>query len=304
MKRHPKPSGRSAARRGGTQPAPPHPHRFEERGDDGPRQGLRRLRLDLAFLGTSYRGWQVQARGTTVQGLVDDALRKIGHRGPKVVGCSRTDSGVHALRFTAHADTAVDRPLPALLKGLNANLPPDIRVYRAAWAPTGFHARYSSNGKVYRYHLYTGSVVPPALTPFVWQWHGPLDLSAMDDAAQVILGEHDFSPFTTADGREKNTLRTVTECRWERRGTLLVLHVGGPSFLHRMVRCIAGLLVAVGGGRMGEAHVRRALSGAMDGPQIPALPAQGLTLWRVDYPKALEPKEVFGEFPGGPEFPL
>lgn len=268
------------------------------------RPGLRRLRLDLGFLGTAYRGWQAQSRGTTVQDLVDEALRKIDHRGGRVLGCSRTDSGVHALQFTAHVDTALTRPLPALLKGLNANLPADVRIFRVAWAPTDFHARYGSNGKAYRYHLYLGTVVPPALFPFVWQWHGELDVPAMERSAAAIVGEHDFSALTTADGREKNTVRTVTECRWERRGALFVLHVSGPSFLHRMVRCIVGLLVAVGSGRLDERDVRHSLAGALDGPQIPALPAQGLALWRVDYPVKMEPAESYGGFPEGPMFPV
>jgi len=284
-------------------PEPP-PARREAPERPALRPGQRRLRLDLAFLGTGYRGWQTQARGTTVQGLVDEALRKIAHRGSRVLGCSRTDSGVHARRFTAHVDTALDRPLPAILKGLNANLPPDVRVYRAGWARSDFHARYSSTGKSYRYHLYEAPVLPPALAPYVWQWHGELDEAAMAAAAQLFVGEHDFAAFTTADGREKNTTRTVTECRWERRGPLLVLHVAGPSFLHRMVRCMGGMLVSVGTGRLSETHLRHALSGSLSGPQIPALPAQGLTLWRVDFPKNQEPAELFGAYPEGPEFPV
>lgn len=279
----------------------PHP---ETGGAPVPRPGQRRLRLDLSFLGTRFKGWQSQTRGVTVQDVFDDALRKIAHRGARVLGCSRTDAGVHARRFAAHVETSLDRPLPAILKGLNANLPPEVRVYRAGWASADFHARYSSTGKAYRYHLYEALVLPPALAPFVWQWHGELDEAAMADAARLFLGEHDFSAFTTGDGREKNTLRTVSECRWERRGPLLVLHVSGPSFLHRMVRCIAGMLVAVGSGRLSQADVRHALSGALDGPQIPALPAQGLTLWRVDYPKNLEPSEVAGSYPEGPELPV
>lgn len=269
-----------------------------------PRRDLRRLRLDLGFLGTAYRGWQAQARGTTVQGLMDGALRAIDHRGGNILGCSRTDSGVHALRFTAHVDTGLDRPLAAILKGLNANLPHDVRTFRAGWAPQEFHARYASTGKEYRYHLYGGTVVSPALAPFVWQWHGSLDFGAMQSAAPMFLGEHDFAAFTTADGREKNTVRTVTECRWERRGPLFVLHIRGPSFLHRMVRCIVGLLVAVGSSRLDEKDLRTALSGSLDGPQIPALPAQGLTLWKVDYPRGMEPTDAFGEFPQGAEFPV
>lgn len=264
----------------------------------------RRLRLDLAFAGTDLRGWQAQARGTTVQGLLDEALRAIDHRGAKVTGCSRTDSGVHARAFSAHVDTPLRRPLAAILKGLNANLPPQVRVFRAGWAPEGFHARYSCTGKSYRYHLYVGPVVPPPLAPYVWAWQGELDVAAMQAGCSLFLGEHDFAAFTTADGRERATRRTVTGCEWVQGGPVLALHVSGPSFLHRMVRCIGGALVAMGTGRLSAADVVRALEGRLDGPQIPALPAQALTLWEVRYPPELEPAEVAGAWPEGPAFPL
>jgi tRNA pseudouridine38-40 synthase len=278
--------------------------RRESRSDSSTGGGSRRLRLDLGFTGTEFRGWQAQARGTTVQGLVDEALRSIDHSGPRVTGCSRTDSGVHARTFTAHVDTFLRRPLLSILKGLNANLPPQVRVYRAGWPPPDFHARYSCTGKSYRYHLYVGPVVPPPLAPYVWAWQGELDLAAMREGCGLFLGEHDFAAFTTADGRERNTLRTVTRCDWVLDGPVLALHVSGPSFLHRMVRCIGGALVAVGTGRLSPADVERALGGDLSGPQIPALPAQALTLWEVNYPVEMEPAEVAGAWPEGPLFPL
>lgn len=269
-----------------------------------PKPGLARLRMDLFFVGTPFKGWQLQARGTTVQGLVDEALGAIGHQGAKVVGCSRTDAGVHARTYTAHVDTPLRRAPSPVLKGLNANLPAEVRVYRCAWADPAFHARYSSIRKSYRYHLYLGPVVPPALAPFVWHWHGDLDRAAMGKACGAFLGEHDFENFTTGEGREKNTRRTIDGCRWEQRGPLLVLHVTGRSFLHRMVRCMAGALVGVGTGRLSERDLRAALEKGYGGPQIPALPAQGLALWEVNYPGELEPKEWSGAFPEGPVFPL
>jgi len=267
-------------------------------------QGLTRLRLDLAFVGTGLCGWQSQAKGITVQGLVDGALRAIGHRGPRAVGCSRTDSGVHARLFTAHADTDFDRPLAAVLNGLNANLPPHVRVYRVSLAPHGFHARYSSTLKRYRYHLYRDRVVPPSVEPFVWPWHGRIDEGALRDTGDLFGGEHDFAAFTTADGRERNTRRTIAECRWEERGPLLVLHVSGPSFLHRMVRCMGGAMVAAGTGRLPLSAVRSALAGKPAAPQISALPAQGLVLWDVEYGGFPDPANGAGQIPRGSLFPL
>lgn len=263
-----------------------------------------RHRLDLAFAGTGLRGWQAQSRGTTVQGLVDGALRAVGHRGPRAVGCSRTDAGVHARLFTAHVDLSLERPLPALLKGLNANLPPEVRVYRVSRVPEDFHARYACLEKTYRYHLHRGPVVPPFLAPYVWCWQGPLDTGAMEEAAALFLGEHDFAALTTADGRERNTRRTVTRCRLEARGDLLVLEVAGPSFLHRMVRCMAGLLVAVGTGRLTGADVAGVLKRGRADFQIPALPAQGLVLWEARYGSEMAGSPSAGEIPARGLFPL
>ena len=258
----------------------------------------------MAFVGTGLAGWQAQARGTTVQGLVDEALKAIGHRGARVVGCSRTDAGVHARLFTAHVDASMDRPLEAVLKGLNANLPPQVRIYRVHRVPGDFHARHSCSGKSYRYHLFTAGVVPPHLAPYVWAWQGPLDGAAMERAARAFVGEHDFSALTTREGRERNTRRSVTQCGWERRGSLLVLHVAGPSFLHRMVRCMGGAMVAAGTGRLVVEEIQRALAGDLSGPQIPALPAQGLALWEVRFEGAPAPTETAGTLPDTPLFPL
>jgi tRNA pseudouridine38-40 synthase len=262
-----------------------------------------RLRLDLAFVGTPYRGWQSQAKGATVQDLLDSALRSVGHRGPRPVGCSRTDAGVHARLYTAHVEGTPSRSPGALLNGLNANLPPEIRVYRASRAQSDFHARFSCSGKTYIYHLYTGPVVPPFLGPYVWVWRGPLDRGAMESGARLVGGEHDFAAFTTVEGRDKKTRIRVDSVRWEERGPILALHVEGKAFLHRMVRCIAGALVGLGTGRLSLDDLEGALGGDCSGPLLPALPAQGLVLWEVRYPGA-GPADAAGQIPASPLFPL
>lgn len=271
------------------------------RGEDPAPEG--RIRLDLAFVGTPFRGWQAQAKGPTVQDLLGAALKAVGHRGPRPVGCSRTDSGVHARVYTAHIEGAPVRPTPALLKGLNANLPPEIRAYRAYRVPGDFHARFSCTGKTYIYHLYTGPVVPPFLAPFLWAWRGSLERGAMVEGARLLEGEHEFAAFTTAEGREKRTRLTVGAVRLEERGPLLALRVEGRAFLHRMVRCMAGALVGLGTGRLTPDDLRRALEGDLRGPLLPALPAQGLTLWEVRYPE-VPARDAAGAIPQGPIFPL
>jgi tRNA pseudouridine38-40 synthase len=187
--------------------------------------------------------------------------------------------------------------------GLNANLPPEIRVYRASRVSGNFHARFSCTGKTYLYHLFTGPVVPPFMAPFVWAWRGSLDRAAMVEGARLLEGDHDYAAFTTAEGREKRTRLTVDAVRLEERGSLLTLRVEGKSFLHRMVRCMAGALVAMGTGRLTPEDLRRALGGDLSGPLVPALPAQGLVLWEVRYP-AISESAVAGQVPEGPIFPL
>lgn len=262
----------------------------------------RRLRLDLAFVGTPFRGWQSQARGATVQDALEAALRAVEAGASRPVGCSRTDAGVHARRYTAHVEVSAQRRPDQLLKGLNANLPPEVRVYRATSVGEDFHARYACTGKVYRYVLHMGPVVPPPLAPFVWMWQGPLEEAAMAQAAGLFLGEHDFSAFTTAEGRAKTTLRTIRSLKITRRGPLLEIVVEGPSFLHRMVRCMAGALAAVGTGRLERRHLERALSGDTS-VLLHALPAQALHLWEVAYPAGAE-GDTFGGWPEAPSWPL
>jgi tRNA pseudouridine38-40 synthase len=188
------------------------------------------------------------------------------------------------------------------MKGLNTALPPEIRVYRAAEVPSEFHARYACTGKTYRYFLHMGPVVPPPLAPFVWMWQGPLEERAMAEAAGLFLGEHDFSAFTTAEGRERNIRRTLTACGLERRGPLLVLTVEGPSFLHRMVRCIAGAITAAGTGRLERRHLSAALAGDTS-VLLHALPSQALHLWEVWYPEDAGDGSCAG-WPGAPSWVL
>ena len=267
------------------------------------RNQSRRLKLDLSFVGTGLHGWQSQAKGNTGHDELASALRSIQAGASSLTGCSRTDSGVHARRFCAHVDVSKQRPCEQILKGLNAALPPGMRVHKVSAISSDFHARFGCEGKTYKYFLYLGPVAPPALAPYLWAWQGKLDAAKLSEAASLFEGTHDFSLFTTADGRERNTTRQVKLCRAERSGDFLVIIVEGPSFLHRMVRCIAGALVAAGSGKMGEDELSAALSGKRGNAVIHALPAQGLHLWEVRYGET-KAAESFGEWPKRPSWVL
>lgn len=275
--------------------------RTVSRGELSQAPAPRRLRLDLSFVGTRLHGWQSQAKGKTGQDELEAALASIQTGHSKLMGCSRTDSGVHARRFCAHVDVSQRRSCEQVLKGLNAALPPEIRLHRVSAVSSEFHARFACSGKTYKYFLYLDPVAPPALAPYLWAWQGQLDTARMAKAASLLEGEHDFTLFTTADGRERNTRRTVTSCRVSINGPLLIINVQGPSFLHRMVRCMAGALTAIGSGRLAESDLLAALTGNSHGITVHALPAQALHLWDIAYPTA-EPAETYGDWPRPPSW--
>lgn len=262
-----------------------------------------RYRLDLAFVGTGSQGWQSQKNGKGLQDLLRRAVQEIALGGRIPVGCSRTDSGVHARRYSAHVAGGAIRTCEQVLLGLNAALPGKMRIYRTALVGGGFHARYSCVQKTYRYHWHRGSVVPPPQIPFVHKWSGPLDEQAMARAAALFEGLHDFSQLTTAEGRQKGAAKNIDRCVLTRDSDLLVLEVRGRSFLHRMVRMIAGALLAVGTNRLDAGSLERVLAGQKPPCSIPALPARGLTLWDVSFSEH-DVIEIAGSFPGGRDWPV
>ncbi|MBI4611835.1 MAG: tRNA pseudouridine(38-40) synthase TruA [Candidatus Rokubacteria bacterium] len=244
----------------------------------------RTLRLTLAYDGTAYHGWQVQPVVLTVQGLLTDALTRILREPVKVVGASRTDAGVHALGQVASFVTTRQLSLPAIRSGLNALLPPDVRVLEVAEAPPGFDARRWARLKRYAYLIDNGPVARPLLRRYAWHVPRPLEASFMRAGLGALRGKHDFSAFCAAPGRERTPVCTVFAARLVSRRTLLAVFVSADSFLHHMVRNIVGSLVEVGAGRRPPAWIRDLLLGRDRTRSGPTAPAQGLTLLRVGYP--------------------
>lgn len=256
----------------------------------GPRRapaGFQRVRLTLAFDGSQYFGWQWQPREVSVQQKVEEALARLFPDKPRAHGSSRTDTGVHAEGLVAHFDA----PKPGLtmapsklLLALNAHLPPDIRVMAAAWAPAGFHARFSASRKEYRYYIWNH----PAHLPF-WRersWHVPrrLDLGAMRLAAAALLGSHDFRAFSASPGyHRRSTVRSLTRCDVRRSGHLVTLIFEADGFLYRMCRGLAGTLAQIGLGHWPAEEAARMLASRDRRKAGMTAPANGLALWRVRY---------------------
>jgi len=207
-----------------------------------------RVALGIAYRGTAYRGWQSQPDGRTVQDRVDAALSAFADQALCCVCAGRTDAGVHALNQVVHLDTAVARSADAWVRGTNRHLPGDIAVQWCRFTGDAFHSRASASGRRYAYVLLESKVRPALEAGQVGWTFRPLDGDAMRVAARVLVGEHDFSAFRSAECQAPTPVKTLRSLAIERRGAYWRFDFDGDAFLHHMVRNIMGCLVAVGSG--------------------------------------------------------
>lgn len=241
------------------------------------------FRITLAYDGTDFSGWQMQPGSRTVQGVLTNALVKL-EKGPvRLFGAGRTDAGVHAEGQVAsfHLERVSNPQL--LLQALNGNLPLDVRVLAADVVSDTFHARRDARSKTYRYQIFTGAVMQPALNRYAWHFPYPLDLAKLREDAQQFLGTHDFSAFTVSSSDAQTKTRTLTEASLSQNGGSLFITLSGDGFLRYMVRTMVSALVDVNRGRLKAASIgelfvtgNRHLVGGM-------APAKGLTMVRVEY---------------------
>jgi tRNA pseudouridine38-40 synthase len=244
-----------------------------------------RLAIGIEYDGTGLMGWQSQAHGTTVQALIESALSFVAGQ-PVAVQCAgRTDAGVHARCQVAHADVSVQRPSRAWVLGANSRLPAAICVRWAVPVSAGFHARYAALARRYRYAI-VNRPVRPALDARYAAWERtPLAVEAMHDAAQALLGEHDFSAFRTAACQARSPTRRVESLRVWRDDERVLLEIRANAFLHHMVRNIVGSLLLVGRGEQPVAWIGELLAGRDRTRAGPTAPAQGLTFLGPVYPR-------------------
>jgi len=243
---------------------------------------LRRIKLTLEYDGTDFSGWQVQPAMRTVQGVLQETISNMMENEIKVIGSGRTDAGVHALRQVAHADVTKDIPAVNIMMGLNSSLPRDVRVVECEDTSETFHAQRSATGKTYRYTILNVSR-PTALDRFrVWHIRHPLDLEAMRQGADHLVGEHDFAAFKSA-GDETTTVRNLRELDIKREGDHIVLNFEANGFLKHMVRNLTGALVEVGQARLVPGDMKRLLDARSRENAPKKAPPQGLTLIKVKY---------------------
>ena len=252
---------------------------------------LLHLKLTIAYDGTGLVGWQRQATGTSVQGLLEAALAPLDLDGSPVMvtGAGRTDAGVHALGQVA--SVAFHRPMsPAsVVRAANARLPPAVRVLGAEAVEPDFHARFHAVAKTYRYRIWNTEVLNPFEGPYVWHIAGPrLDVAAMTAAAERLEGRHDFAAFQSTGTDVETTERTIMSSTIlshaePSRAPLITFDVRGDAFLRHMVRTIVGTLVEVGRGRRPVSWVDEVLASRTRGLAGMTAPAAGLFLVSVDY---------------------
>jgi tRNA pseudouridine38-40 synthase len=245
--------------------------------------------LTLGYDGAPFHGFARQPALATVQGRLEDALRVALRRDVRTVGAGRTDAGVHALGQVVSFESRDGDPgTSELLRSLNALAGRDIVVTGARRAREGFSARYDALAREYRYLLVPGPVPPLGIASRAWWTKGSLDLSAMREAAEGLIGEHDFRSFcVTHSAEEQSTFRTIETIdvhpACELGEHCIVLRVVGRSFLHSMVRIVTGTLVEVGKGRRAPSWPAEVLSACDRGVAGPTAPPHGLTLWHVTY---------------------
>ena len=210
---------------------------------------MRRIRIFVAYDGTNYCGWQIQPNGITIEEKLNKALNRLTGEDIRVIGASRTDSGVHALGNVAVFDTESPIPPERFSYALNQRLPEDIVVVKSDEVPLDWHPRYQDKiSKTYEYHIYNAQMPNPLKTRYCTFVSFPLDIGAMREGAKYLIGAHDFVSFCNIRTNTQDTVRTVYDLTIEKKDDEVVLRITGNGFLYNMVRIIAGVLIRVGRG--------------------------------------------------------
>jgi tRNA pseudouridine38-40 synthase len=256
---------------------------------------MQNLKLTIAYDGADFHGWQLQPGLPTIQGALQDALRQITQEPITIHGASRTDAGVHALGQVAHFKTHSTLDAQEIQRGMNALLPPSVRVVAAQQVGQDFHSRWLAQGKTYRYRIYRGEVLPPFDHRRAFHYPWPLDEDAMSAAARAFEGQHDFTSFAASTGSEEDdkdrdmqrvihSSEIVRDHERERERDEIAYVVRGRSFLRYMVRKIVGTLIEVGKGRLAPGDIPLIFEARDRSRSGPTVPPEGLYLVALEYP--------------------
>ena len=245
---------------------------------------IRRLFLELSYKGTNYHGWQIQPNALTVQDVLDKALSVLFRQKIETVGCGRTDTGVHATQFFAHFDLQSDAEVQSVkfLNGINALLPFDIAVKRFIEVEPEAHARFDATLRSYEYHIHFKK--DPFKHNFSTLIRDELDVSAMNEAANILLEYRDFSCFSKSNTQVFTNNCTINRAEWKREDDSLTFFISADRFLRNMVRAIVGTLMPIGRGEFKPEGIRNIIESKNRSNAGTSVPACGLYLTEVLYP--------------------
>lgn len=243
----------------------------------------KRVLLTVAYDGTAYHGWQLQNNGATIEGELNRCLSQLLQEPIQVIGASRTDAGVHALGNVAVFDTVARMPADKISYALNQRLPEDIRIQVSREVPGDWHPRHVESRKTYEYRIYRGAFAMPTRRLYTYFTYCKLDVDAMRQGAQYLVGEHDFKSFCQTGAQVESTVRRIYSIELEEEGAELALRICGGGFLYNMVRIIAGTLMEVGQGKRRPEEIRSILSACDRRAAGPTAPAHGLTLLKYEF---------------------
>lgn len=245
--------------------------------------GEDRYRATIEYDGTDFLGFQIQARGRTIQGEIEKTLQQVTQSAVRIEGAGRTDTGVHATGQVIAFNVKWRHSLTDLHRALNANLPDDIVISDLKTVDSTFHPRFSAVSRSYRYTV-LNQLWPDVLQRrYAYHVKMPLDLGALNEASRLLIGPHDFASFGRPPQGE-NTVRQVSQAEWIANGKLLNFEITANAFLYRMVRTIVGTLIQVGLGQLAAREIKNILDARDLTRSAPPAPAHGLCLVRVAYP--------------------
>jgi tRNA pseudouridine38-40 synthase len=244
---------------------------------------MKRYKIEIAYDGTHYCGWQIQPNGITVEEVINKKLSELLKEEIHVIGASRTDSGVHAFGNVAVFDSETKIPGDKISYALNQRLPKDIVVQSSCQVADDFHPRYCDTRKTYEYQIYNAKFENPLYSRYSHFVFLPLDIEAMQKAADIIKGEHDFKSFCSSRGQQLTTVREIYELNISQEGNMIKIKINGNGFLYNMVRIIVGTLIKVGLGVYPPEYVQEILDAKDRTKAGPKVPAKGLALVEIEY---------------------
>lgn len=244
---------------------------------------MKRVKLVVAYDGTNYCGWQVQPNGITIEEVLNKALGSLLGEDIKVIGASRTDAGVHSLGNVAVFDTNTRIPAEKISYALNQRLPEDVVVQDSCEVAMDWHPRRCSSRKTYEYRILNRTFPMPTRRLDTYFVHYDLDVEKMREAADILVGTHDFKSFCSVNSPVEDTVRTIYSCSVTQEGEIITIRVTGSGFLYNMVRIIAGTLLQVGLGRMMPQEIYQILEAKNREAAGPTAPAHGLTMIGIAY---------------------